>query len=58
LNKRDASDDPFGTKSSAPPAAPMPAANDEDIDPEAAKQLAAWMMQKSLDAQPPLKLAA
>ncbi len=58
LNKRDVSDDPFGSKSSVPLAAPAPAANDEDIDPEAAKQLAAWMLQKSLDAQPLLKLAA
>jgi HK97 family phage portal protein len=49
LNKRDQQEDPFATKTPEKPA--LPDANDDDsdgLDDEAAKQLAAWSLQKSL----------
>jgi phage portal protein BeeE len=62
LNKRSQLANPFGAKTpdpkTAPATAPATDATDDEIDLDAAKQLAAWMLQKSLDSQPPLKLAA
>lgn len=61
LAKRDAQDDPFAsakTPAAAPPAASDNARADASVDPAAAKHFAAWYLQKTLDALPPLKSAA
>jgi HK97 family phage portal protein len=59
LSKRDARDDPFGTKKpEAPKAAPDATEDDPSLDSAAAKQIAAWSLKQSLDSLPALNLLA